>query len=226
MKKFAALLLIAGLVCGLSTSVAAAQSAGATVTGKAVRWDGSPISGATIAVLSGPLETAPELGSTTTGPDGTYTIAAPVGQPVWVHIRTFGTWWGYSYTPLNLRAGEVLSQVYFALGPRDVKEAIVLPTPISNIGPEVGTEQPPAAPPAPPEVSNVKPIIGVGDESPATQPVQKPQTKPQSNVKPLVGGNLPKTGADSNTLLTLVLALAAAGLVLGLGLRRQGSVQR
>src|SRR5436189_6027804 len=115
MKKLFVLLFLGALALSLGTHSAIAQSAGGTVVGKVVRWDGSPVAGATIAVLQGRLETDKELSHTTTGADGSYSIAVPDGQTIWMHVRTFGTWWGYSYTPMNLRPSEVISQVYFAL---------------------------------------------------------------------------------------------------------------
>ncbi len=218
MKKLLVLLLVAGFALALSVQGAAAQSATGTLSGKAVRWNGEPISGATIAVLAGPLETDQQLDSTTTAADGSYSITAPAGQKVWLHIRTFGTWWGYSYyIPFNLKPGESISQVFFALGPRNVAAPITLPTPVSNVGPEVGTNEPPAT--APPPTSNVKPIVGGNEEITPAQP-------PTSNVKPIVGGNLPRTGgADGSGLWTLV-GLALLGTVAGLGLRRRAAQSR
>ena len=222
MKKFLVLLVVAGFALALSAHGAAAQAATGTLTGKAVRWSGEPISGATIAVLAGPLETDKEYDHTTTAADGSYTISAPAGQTVWLHIRTFGTYWGYSYyIPFNLRAGETISQVYFALGPRDVKEPITLPAPISNVGPQTGTTAPPPAPPAPP-TSNVKPIVGGNDNN-----VTSPAPKPISNTKPLTGGNyLPQTGGADNAGLVLVLGLALLVTGAGIALRRPAAAQR
>jgi LPXTG-motif cell wall-anchored protein len=222
MKKLLALLLVAGFAFALSAHSAAAQSATGTLSGKAVRWNGEPISGATIAVLAGPLETDQQLDSTTTAADGSYTITAPAGQTVWLHIRTFGTWWGYSYyVPFNLKPGESISQVFFALGPRDVKEPITLPTPVSNVAPETGTNEPPAQPPATqqPPTSSVKPIIGGNEESATPQ-------KPTSNVKPIIGGNLPRTGGADASGLWAILGLALLGTVAGLGLRRRAATTR
>ncbi|HMA33905.1 MAG TPA: hypothetical protein VKY74_05430, partial [Chloroflexia bacterium] len=116
MKKFLVILFAVALMLGLSAHAAAAQAASGTVTGKAVRWDGTPIAGATVRALAGWLETDKEISRTTSGADGVYTLSVPVGQPVWIHIDTFGTWWGYSYKPtFTLRPGEVISQVFFAL---------------------------------------------------------------------------------------------------------------
>jgi hypothetical protein len=217
MKKLLFLLLAAGLVLSFGATHAAAQTAAtSTLQGKAVRWNGEPIAGATIAALRGPLESDPEVASTVTAADGSYSLTVPAGATYWLHIRTFGTYWGYSYhVPFTPRADETISQIYFALGPRDVKDAITLPTPESNVGPETGTDEPPAVqPPAPPApqatatpVSRVKPIIGA---NPAPQP-----------------GRLPDTGvSDGETLgLTTVLILAGLGLV-GLGLSCQALVRR
>jgi hypothetical protein len=213
MKKLVLLLLVGALALGLSAQSAAAQAADAVVSGKAVRWNGEPIAGATIAALGGPLETDPVLDQTTTGADGSYTLTVPAGQTVWVHIRTFGTWWGYSYhTPFNLRGGEQLSQVFFALGPRDVQDIITLPAPVSNVGPQEGTDEPPTAPPAEPPVSTARPILGGNDDTPA-QP-------PTSQARPLTGSYLPRTGGEPGAALWLLLGVALAGVTAGLTLRR------
>src|SRR3954452_14170433 len=75
MKKVLFLLLVAGLLLGFGANHAAAQTAGATVTGKAVRWNGEPIVGATIQATTQPLEDAQVLGETRTGADGSYTLS-------------------------------------------------------------------------------------------------------------------------------------------------------
>ncbi len=230
MKRVVGVLMAAFLLLALNVTGAHAQSADGTVTGKTVHWDGSPIAGATVRALTGPLETDSEVSRTTTGADGSYSLSVPVGQAYWIHVDTLGTWWGYSYKPaLTLRTGEVISQVYFAQGPRDVKE-IVLPTAVSNLEPAVGqapvkidpVSVPPAnAPviefPVSKPISHVAPLLGTA-------------TKPVSNVKPLLGSNvavttkatprsLPATGTPVEPwAIALVAALAALGL--GLGLRR------
>ncbi|HUS15383.1 MAG TPA: carboxypeptidase-like regulatory domain-containing protein, partial [Chloroflexia bacterium] len=113
MKKLFVTLMAATLMLTFGASAASAQSATGTVTGKAVRWNGEAISGATIRVLAGPLETDKELSRTTTGADGSYAVTLPADQSYWVHIDTLGTWWGYSYqTPFTVRAGETISQVF------------------------------------------------------------------------------------------------------------------
>lgn len=226
MKKLLFLFLAAALLLTFSANGAAAQTAStSTFSGKAVRWNGEPIVGATIAALRGPLETATEVVHTTTAADGSYTLTVPATGTYWLHIRTFGTYWGYSYyIPFTPRAGETISKVYFALGPRDVADPVALPAPESNVAPETGTNTPPtvpttapAQPPAKPQVttapvSNVKPLTGTNTDTnnSASQP-HKPTTQPHS---------LPTTGAaDSGTLLGFwtLLALAGLGLV-GLGL--------
>jgi LPXTG-motif cell wall-anchored protein len=226
MKKLLVLLLVASFAFALSAHTAAAQSATGTLTGKAVRWNGEPIAGATIAALAGPLETDKEFDHTTTAADGSYTITAPAGQTVWLHIRTFGTYWGYSYyIPFNLKPSETISQVYFALGPRDVAAPIVLPTPVSNVAPETGTTEPPAQPVTePPPTSNVKPIVGSNEDN---TPVQKPTAqKPTSNVKPLTGSTLPRTGGATDSLFMAGLDLALLVIAAGLILRRRTAQDR
>jgi LPXTG-motif cell wall-anchored protein len=224
MKKLLILLVVAGFALAFSAQSAAAQAATGTLNGKAVRWNGEAISGATIAVLAGPLETDKEFDHTTTAADGSYSISAPAGQTVWLHIRTFGTWWGYSYyIPFTLKPGEAISQVYFALGPRDVAAPITLPAPVSNIAPETGTTEPPAQPVTPP-TSNVKPIVGSNGDN---TPVHKPTTqKPTSNVKPLTGSNLPRTGGETDNLFMAGLDLGLLVIAAGLVLRRRTSQNR
>jgi hypothetical protein len=201
MKKLFFLILAAGLLLAFNANSAAAQSAAtSTFSGKAVRWNGEAIAGATIAALRGPLETDPEVAHTTTAADGSYTLTVPATGTYWLHIRTFGTYWGYSYyIPFTPRAGETISKVYFALGPRDVKDVITLPTPESNVAPETGTNTPPTTAPQTPPTSNVKPIVGSNDEAPAHP--QKPAT-------------LPTTGAADGATLGLWTLLTLAGLAL------------
>src|SRR4051794_18454305 len=98
MKKLLFLFLAAALLMTFSSTGASAQTAStSTLTGKAVRWNGEPIVGATIAALRGPLETDTEVVHTTTAADGSYTLTVPATGTYWLHIRTFGTYWGYSY---------------------------------------------------------------------------------------------------------------------------------
>jgi len=219
MKKLLISLMAVLLLGSIGIHTAAAQSANGTVTGKAIRWDGSPIAGATIRALSGWLETDQEIARTTTDGNGNYALTVPVGQAYWIHIDTFGSWWGYSYKPpLALQSGEVISQVYFALGPRSVQD-VVLPTPVSNLAPAA-----PEPPPATAPVSDVKPALGVNEE-PAPAPAA-PVKKPVSNVKPALGINdmapraLPRTGRESDETLLITLTAALALMVLGFGVRR------
>jgi hypothetical protein len=239
MKRLVGVLMAAFLLMALNVTGAHAQTANGTVTGKTVRWDGSAIAGATVRALTGPLETDTEVSRTTTGGDGSYTLSVPVGQAYWIHVDTLGTWWGYSYKPaLTLRPGEVISQVYFAQGPRDVKE-IVLPTPVSNLEPAVDQPavkiDPVAVPPATAPViefpvskpiSNVAPLVG----SAGSKPTVAHTSKPVSNVKPLLGSqaaphSLPATGAPVESW-AVALAAALAALGLGVGLRRSASQSR
>ena len=212
MKKLLFLFLAAGLLLAFNVNSAAAQSAStSTFSGKAVRWNGEPIVGATIAALRGPLESDAEVAHTTTAADGSYTLTVPATGTYWLHIRTFGTYWGYSYyIPFTPRAGETISKVFFALGPRDVKDVITLPAPESNVAPETGTNTPPVTAPQTPPVSNVKPIVGSNDDSPA-QP-QKPVAPPHKPVtQPHI---LPTTGAADGLNLGLWTLLALAGVAL------------
>ena len=231
MKKLLLGLAVLGLLfAGVQHASAAASG---TLAGKAVRWSGAPIAGATVAALAGPLETDAEIAHTTTGADGSWSLAVPAGTPYWVHIRTFGTWWGYSYqTPFALQAGETVSQIYFVLGPRDVKEA-VLPAPVSSL---------PAPVIAPPAV--VPPALPATATAPPALPSPTPATAPISQVRPAIGYNnvpqtprqpaprvpvvvavppkvLPPTGAPSDATPLALVGLGLALLGLGAGLRRQ-----
>jgi LPXTG-motif cell wall-anchored protein len=232
MKRLLRPLLVAFFMLAFSATAAFAQSGSGTVTGKAVRWNGDAIAGATMRALTGPLETAKEVARTTTAADGSYSLSVPAGTPYWIHIDTFGSWWGYSYqTPFTLRPGETISQVYFALGPRDVKE-IALPAPVSNVGPAVGVNEPPPAAPAPAApapapaaapapavsaapapVSNVKPAIGVNEPQVAVAPRPAPAT-------------LPQTGESNQDGLWIGLTAAMVLAVAGLNLRRASRKSR
>jgi LPXTG-motif cell wall-anchored protein len=217
MKKFfVALMAVMLLVLG-SAGAAHAQSAGRTVTGKVIRWDGTPVPNATVRALRGQWEDTQEVARTTADADGNYTLNLPDGDPYWIHVDTIGTWWGYSYKPaMALQPGEVMSQVYFAVGPRDVKE-VVLPTAVSNLAPAESTPAPEVAAP----VSDAKPLVGGNDNAAQTT------SKPVSQVKPLVGGNkiaaapqkLPSTGLAEETW-GLALAAALGILIAGFSVRR------
>ncbi len=209
MKKLLTAALLGLLVFAAGVQMAAAAPAG-TLQGRVIRWDGTPVAGATVAALLGPLETDKELTHATTAADGSWSLSVPAGTPYWVHVRTFGTWWGYSYEPpFTLADGETVSQIYFALGPRSVKD-VVLPAPVSNATPVPPTVTLPTATPAPAAtatpVSQVLPIIGgnTGGQTPGKGTPAGPQT-------------LPRTGADTGLSL-LWLALAGATLLTGAGL--------
>jgi len=230
MKKLFVTLMAAALMLTFGAGAASAQTGTGTVAGKAVRWNGDAISGATIRVLAGPLETDKELSRTTTAADGSYAVSLPAGQPYWVHIDTLGSWWGYSYqTPFTVRPGETISQVFFALGPRDVKE-IALPSPVSNVAPATGTNEAPAAPAPPVQAPVVAP--------PVAAPAAPAVTKPVSNVKPALGYNdtaakpapaprtLPRTGASNFETILFALTGALALAVAGLGMRRAALTSR
>src|SRR4051794_737247 len=104
MKKFVLALSFVLAAYLLGAQASHAQGAASGFSGKAVRWNGDPIVGATIRVLAGPLETDQEYARTTTAADGSWSVQLPAGGPYWVHIDTFGSWWGYSYqTPFTLR---------------------------------------------------------------------------------------------------------------------------
>ena len=223
MKKLLFTLMAAALLLTLSTNAAWAQTGTGTVTGKAVRWNGAAVAGATIRALTGPLETDKEVARTTTAADGTYALSVPVGQSYWIHIDTFGTWWGYSYAPpFTLQPGETISQVFFALGPRDVKE-ITLPAPVSNIGPATGENTPPqVSQPAAP-ISNVQPEAG-SNPAPAPAPAPAAAPKPAPHPAPQA---LPSTGDGmGNDGLWLALTGALVLALAGLTIRKAVTTQR
>jgi hypothetical protein len=197
--KTALWLLLLVLLAFLATATGAkAQMAACELSGMAVRWNGEPIAGATIAVLAGPLETDQEYARTTTAADGSWRLQVAAGVTYWVHIRTFGAWWGYSYqAPFTPRPAEQISSIYLALGPRAVND-IVLPQPRSNLEPEVV---------APAPGNNVGPDLGAEDEGP---PPGMPTTGERSG-----SGNLPAL------LLLIGASLIAAGLA-GRRFARQG----
>lgn len=254
MKKLIVLLFVVALVLSFGVQTTFAQAGAGAVVGKAVRWNGDPIANATIRALAGPLETAQEISRTTTGADGSYALSVPVGTPYWIHIDTYGSWWGYSYqVPFTLRPSERISDVYFALGPRDVHE-IVLPAPVSSLAPATGANKgptiqdfanlnlkaaapAPAAPAAEKPVSNVKPAVGYNDvaQAPAKAAPKATAKKPVSNVKPAVGFNntaqaapkvLPQTGRAGDEFLALMCAAALVLLAGGLGARRLPTLRR
>ena len=209
MKKLLTAALLGLLVFAAGAQMAAAAPAG-TLQGRVIHWDGTPVAGATVAALLGPLETDKELTHTTTAADGSWSLSVPAGTPYWLHVRTLGTWWGYSYEPpFTLADGETVSQIYFALGPRSVKD-VVLPAPVSNATPVPPTVTLPTATPAPAAtatpVSNVLPAIG-GNSGGQTPGKGTPAT-PQA---------LPSTGAGTGLSL-LWLLLAGATLLTGAGL--------
>lgn len=216
MKK--ALLLVFFGLLALALTVPAAQAAGAgTLTGRVVRWNGDAVSGATIAALRDPQDLNSEIAHTTAAGDGSWSLQVPVGTAVWVNIHTFGTWWGYSYqTPFTLRDGEIVSQIYFAVGPRDVKE-ITLPSPVSNIPSTPPTVTLPTATPTP--VSQVLPEVGGNNPPPAHPSTSNP---PPVHSVPSRPATLPQTGAETTGWSALALVLAGLALVpAGLLLRRR-----
>ena len=136
-----ALLLVGG---GLS-----ARAAGdtATIRGQVVSLDNVPLSGITIAAYDQPNTTPNRtpLTQTSTGADGSYSLTVPPGT-IWVAMLTAERW-GYDYTPISLKAGEVVDNVIFVPAIR------VLPAgaPTATAGPApVATPAPVVAPPGMP----------------------------------------------------------------------------
>ena len=222
-------LLVAFLgLLALALTVPAAEAAGTgAVSGRVVRWNGDAVAGATIAALRDPQDLNSEIAHTTSAADGSWSLQVPVGTAVWVNIHTFGTWWGYSYqTPFTLRDGETVSQIYFAVGPRDVKE-ITLPSPVSNIPSTPPTVTLPTATPAPvaptpPPVSQVLPEVGSNNPPPVAHPGSS--NPPPVHSVPNTPATLPQTGAALATWPALALVLAALALIpAGLLLRRRAA---
>ena len=85
----------------------------ATIRGQVVSLDNVPLSGITIAAYDQPNTTANRtpLTQTSTGADGRYSLTVPPGT-IWVAMLTAERW-GYDYTPISVKAGDVVDNVIF-----------------------------------------------------------------------------------------------------------------
>ena len=134
-----ALLLVPG------TPGARAADDTATIRGQVVSLDNVPLSGITIAAYDQPNTTPNRtpLAQTSTGADGRFSLTVPPGT-IWVAMLTAERW-GYDYTPISVKAGDVVENVIFVPAVR------VLPTesPAANAVPAT-TPPPVVAPPGMP----------------------------------------------------------------------------
>jgi hypothetical protein len=198
MKKLGFLLALVwglGLLIGMAPGPAHAQGATATITGKALEGDGTPVQGAPISAWTEADEGANshELARTTTGADGSYSLQVPANQPIWVHFNTYQGWWGYAYSPPPVpKPGETITGINFVLGPRNVF------TPI------------PTAPPAPPATAVPATYTG----SVGGQVISNPTPTPPPPGMPTTGDN-----SGDGWLPVGIAALAVLLLGLGTGLR-------
>lgn len=115
----------------------------ATIRGQVISLDNVPLSGITVAAYDQP-NTAPNrtpLAQTSTGADGRFSLTVPPGT-IWVAMLTAERW-GYDYTPISVKAGEVVENVVFVPAVR------VLPAgaPTATAGPAPTATPVPAAPP-------------------------------------------------------------------------------
>jgi hypothetical protein len=126
----------------------------ATIRGQVVSLDNVPLGGVTIAAYDQPNTTPNRtpLTQTSTGADGHYSLTVPPGT-IWVAMLTAERW-GYDYTPISVKAGEVVDNVIFVPAVR------VLPAgePTATAAPAPGATPPPvAAPPGMPTTGTPSP---------------------------------------------------------------------
>ena len=105
-------LVLAVLLLGSGLSARAADDT-ATIRGQVISLDNVPLSGITVAAYDQPNTTPNRtpLTQTTTGADGRYSLTVPTGT-IWVAMLTAERW-GYDYTPISVKAGEVVDNVIF-----------------------------------------------------------------------------------------------------------------
>ena len=148
--RFALLLFALAFSLVLGAHTAGAQGGTATLSGRVIQADGTPVSGATITGLSTASETSEVLATTTTGADGSWTMQVPAGREVWPHFNTFDVWWGYSYNPpFTLAAGASATGVDFVLAPRAVATNVpptAVPTAVPATAVPTSTPVPAPAP--------------------------------------------------------------------------------
>ena len=85
----------------------------ATIRGQVVSLDNVPLSGITIAAYDQPNTTPNRtpVAQTSTGADGRFSLTVPPGT-IWVAMLTAERW-GYDYTPISVKAGDVVENVIF-----------------------------------------------------------------------------------------------------------------
>jgi hypothetical protein len=148
-------LVLAVLLLGSGLNAGAAADT-ATIRGQVVSLDNVPLSGITVAAYDQPNTTPNRtpLTQTTTGADGRYSLTVPPGT-IWVAMLTAERW-GYDYTPISVKAGEVVDNVIFVPAvrvlPAGAPTATAVPAPVATPTPVVappgmpttGTPSPPA----------------------------------------------------------------------------------
>lgn len=122
----------------------------ATMSGRVTSLDGVPLGGMNI-VAQNQVDTGvrqvqqpPTLSATVTDADGTFTLPVPAG-PVWLTLKS-GAMWGYQRKPVEVQAGETLTNADFVAAVRVLDRSnfpLATPTaapatPISNVGPLLG----------------------------------------------------------------------------------------
>lgn len=105
-------ILVLALLLGGGLSARAADDT-ATIRGQVVSLDNVPLSGITIAAYDQPNTTPNRtpLTQTSTGADGRFSLTVPPGT-IWVAMLTAERW-GYDYTPISVKAGDVVENVVF-----------------------------------------------------------------------------------------------------------------
>jgi hypothetical protein len=149
-------ILILALLLGGGLSARAAGDT-ATIQGQVISLDNVPLSGITIAAYDQPNTTPNRtpLTQTSTGADGRFSLTVPPGT-IWVAMLTAERW-GYDYTPISVKAGDVVENVIFVPAIR------VLPggAPTATAGPApVATATPAVAPPGMP-TTGAPPVAGL-----------------------------------------------------------------
>jgi hypothetical protein len=145
-------LVLALLLAGGLSARAAGDTA--TIRGQVVSLDNVPLSGITIAAYDQSNTTANRtpLTQTSTGADGRYSLNVPPGT-IWVAMLTAERW-GYDYTPISVKAGDVVDNVIFVPAirvlPAGEPTATVPPAPVATPAPVVAPPGMPTtgAPPA------------------------------------------------------------------------------
>jgi len=175
----------------------------ATISGRVTSVDGVPLGGLNILANdrqdTGVRQTAPPpiLSATVSDVDGNYSLQVPAGT-IWLTLKT-GAAWGYQLVPLNISAGQKVTNADFKAAIRVLPRSefptatAVPPAPATAVPPATATAVPPSATPVPPSATPV----------------------PQSSVGGVVGIGMPSTGSPTAPTLWLLLTGLSLLLVLG-----------